>query len=138
MHDRKKDSPSFRRNIAPLTAKFRELLGNEKLQVLEIGSGTGQHAVALAQEFPELIIQPTDAVAENLESIDAWIAETAVSNVKHAQLLDVTSPGSFKDDPQKHDVILCFNVIHITPWKVTEALFEFASHTVRRGGRLFL
>ena len=138
MHDTRRDSPSFHRNIGPITAKLKELYLEPDPQVLEIGSGTGQHAVTFADEFPGFIFQPTDADPENIASIDAWVKHTGLSNVQKAILLDVTVPEAHSAVRGKYDLILCFNVIHITPWEVTEALFKLAGHKANPHARALL
>ncbi|MGI9351236.1 MAG: DUF938 domain-containing protein [Rhizobiaceae bacterium] len=138
LHDTRKDSPSFHRNIGPITEQLKEILPEPSLQVLEIGSGSGQHAVTFSGEFPGFTFQPTDVVAENLNSIDSWVTHTGSTNVGKAIFLDVTDPNTHQDIKGQYDIFLCFNVIHITPWEVTEALFQFAENTGTPSARLIL
>ena len=127
MHDNRKDAPSFHRNIGPIIDRYHDILGGDRLNILEVGSGSGQHAVALCKEFPEISIQPTEVEEESLSSIIAWIDSTAVENAMSPRILDVTKPDAFFDGYTKYDIVQCFNVIHISPWQVTEGLFQLAN-----------
>lgn len=138
MHDARKDAPSFHKNITPILAKYREILADTNLSVLEIGSGSGQHAFALSNEFTEFTIQPTETEEDNIASITAWISSEATDNVKHPLLLDVTNPGTFIKGGENFDLVQCFNVIHIAPWNVTECLFQLANKVTTNGAKLFL
>lgn len=124
MHDARRDSPSFHRNIEPITEKLHEILYPQCEHVLEIGSGSGQHVERFSREFPKITFQPTEYDAENLPSIDSWCQD--YNNVSRALQLDVTKANWFEDNLQKFDALLCFNVIHITPWKVTQSIFNGA------------
>lgn len=125
MNELRRDSPSFHRNIEPITQKLQELIGNDAYRVLEIGSGSGQHIARFANEFPKLQFQPTDYDQDNLPSINSW-CET-LENVSSALQLDVTKLPWLEKDSPKFDILLCFNVIHITPWEVTRAIFKGAN-----------
>lgn len=125
MNDVKRDSPSFHRNIEPITNKLHEVISKKNKSVLEIGSGSGQHVERFAREFPKLTFQPTEYDPENLASIDSWCERH--SNVLSAIQLDVMRDDWFENKTQKFDALLCFNVIHISPWEVTEAIFKNAN-----------
>jgi SAM-dependent methyltransferase len=125
MSDIRRDSPSFHRNIEPITQKLHEILAENCRKVLEIGSGSGQHVARFSTEFPNLQFQPTEYEAENLASIDAW--SELCDNVSPAVRLDVTNDEWFNGDAPKFDALLCFNVIHIAPWEVTRAIFKGAN-----------
>ncbi len=122
MNDIRRDSPSFHRNIEPITQKLSEVLPENCSHVLEIGSGSGQHSERFAREFPQLTFQPTEYGSENLDSIDSWCDQYL--NVLPAMQLDVMNKNWFPKGSQKFDALICFNVIHITPWEVTEAIFK--------------
>lgn len=128
MNSIKRDSPSFHRNIEPITATLHEAIAPSCRHVLEIGSGSGQHVARFASEFPKLTFQPTDYDHENLASINSW-CETK-ENVSPSLRLDVTNMPWFKKGYPKFDLLLCFNVIHITPWAVTQSLFKGANKTL--------
>jgi SAM-dependent methyltransferase len=135
------DASAFHRNrdaIAPVLEAFlRGRIGD----VLEIGSGTGQHAVAFAQMLPAVIWWPTDLNDNHLRSIEAWR--------RYARLVNVRPPVRFDASetdwrlpalglPSPFIAIFCANVIHISPWAVAEGLFAGASRHLAAGGRLFL
>ncbi len=137
MQDRRRDTPAFHRNIGPITARLKEVLPTKGEPVLEIGSGSGQHIVALAKEFPELEFQPTEPDPENLASIDAWMADSGTTNVKPALQLDVSElPWPLPN--HGYGALFCFNVIHITPWEISECLFEGADQNLTQSSRLFI
>jgi hypothetical protein len=100
-------SPSCERNKDPILSAIRTLLINRK-SVLEVGSGTGQHAVYFAKEMPWLTWQCSD-LQENLAGLDMWIKEAALSNLPPPINLDV-STSSLR--PQ-FDVIYTANTLHI-------------------------
>src|SRR5699024_5733315 len=72
--DGRLSSPSAERNMQPIAEALLPILSGASGLVLEIGSGTGQHAARLAAEFPELDWQPSDPVDAHLDSIRAWAA----------------------------------------------------------------
>jgi len=126
MNNPRRDAPSFHRNIEPITEKLREILALKCEYVLEVGSGSGQHVERFSREFPQITFQPTEHDVDNLPSIDGWCEDC--KNVSTALQLDVTRIEWFKDDAQKFDALLCFNVIHITPWEVTSSIFKGAQN----------
>lgn len=103
--------------------------------VLEIASGTGQHAVAFAQAFPAIRWQPTDPDPTSLASIAAWRDEAALPNLLAPLLLDVTQvPWPVVEA----DAIVCINMVHIAPWEAALALFAGAGRVLAQGGLLYL
>jgi SAM-dependent methyltransferase len=101
--------------------------------VLEVASGTGQHAAHFAAALPGLVWQPTELDAGALESIAAWTA--ALGNVRAPIRLDVTeAPWPI----ETVDAIYGANMIHIAPWSVALALLAGAARHLRRGGLLVL
>jgi len=124
MIDARRDSPSFHRNIGPITAKLHAILTNRQARVIEIGSGSGQHVARFSSEFPDMSFQPTEYDETALKSIDAWTQ--GAQNVRPALHLDVTSETWLSDTSQRFDILLCFNVIHISPWIVTTSIFDRA------------
>lgn len=138
MHNKQKDSPSFHRNIEPISNKLKEVLPDGQLNVLEIGSGSGQHACAFATSFPNLTVFPTDLDPDNLTSIDAWAKSEGISNVKAARILNVIEFESAGFESDSFDFVFCFNVIHISPWAVTVRLFELADRFTTDNGKIIL
>jgi len=136
------DAPAFHRNIEPILTAFETLLPTEPAQILEVGSGTGQHIVRFAQAFPRHIFWPTEFRQENIASINAWLNGSGLSNVGQPVRLDAAQPQwQFGDDghpPRDIDTIFCANVIHISPWRVAEGLLAGAARHLTPSGKLIL
>jgi cyclopropane fatty-acyl-phospholipid synthase-like methyltransferase len=113
----KPHAPSCERNQGPILDVLREHFRDRK-QALEIGSGTGQHAVFFAAAMPWLIWQTSD-VAENLPGIQLWLDEAALPNVRSPIELDVRGPW-----PKGfYDAVFSANTLHIMSWREVELLF---------------
>jgi SAM-dependent methyltransferase len=137
--DGRLDSPSFHRNAAPLAAVLGPYFEGVSGDVLEIGSGTGQHAVALAKICPELVWWPTDPNDRHVASIEAWRGYAGLSNVRAPRRLDAAqSEWGAADWPDGFAAMLCVNVLHISPWAVSDGLFGGAARHLRPDGRLFV
>ena len=133
--DAKQYAPATERNREPLLAVLREELASAR-SVLEVASGTGQHAVFFARALPHLTWQPTDADPDALRSIEAWRREEALPNVLPAQRLDVLQqPWPL---PGPYDALVCINMVHISPWEATQALMQGAARVLAPGGKLVL
>lgn len=136
------DAPSFHRNHEPIWSVLGPFLADQFGDVLEVGSGTGQHAVEFARRTPGLRWQPSDTVPEHLRSIDGWRRTSGLANVRAPVAIDLSVP----DWPSRVDVaapgsllaILCINVLHIAPWHVSEHLLAGAPRLLRPEGRLFV
>ncbi|RKT21114.1 uncharacterized protein DUF938 [Paraburkholderia sp. RAU2J] len=128
-------SPSAERNREPILAVLRDALPATG-RVLEIASGTGQHAMCFAGALPGLDWQPSDADADARASIAAWIAHEGLRNVRAPLALDVHQPDWGVDAAL--DAVVCINMIHISPWSAAEALFAGASRRLVDGGVLYL
>ncbi len=125
---------------APATARNREPIRDvlarelpERGLVLELASGTGEHAVFMAAAFPQLEWQPSDPDPVALVSIAAWRDESGLPNLRAPIVLDVTAPWPVA----AADVIVCINLIHISPWEATLALFDGASRILPPNGLLY-
>ncbi len=105
-------------NREPILAVLRELLPGRR-RLLEIGSGTGQHAVYFAPEFPQLSWQTSDR-AENHPGIHAWLADEGAPNILPPLELDVLV-GSWPEQPV--DAVFSANTAHIMGWEAVEAMF---------------
>ncbi|VWB57257.1 SAM-dependent methyltransferase [Burkholderia lata] len=127
-------APAAERNRGPILDVLRRVLPANG-RVLEIASGTGQHAVHFAQALPGLHWQPSDPDAQARRSIAAWVAHAGLANVAGPLAFDVRD-ASWPVDAL--DAIVCINMIHISPWACTDALFAGASRLLRPGGVLFL
>ncbi|MFM0164098.1 DUF938 domain-containing protein [Paraburkholderia sediminicola] len=130
-------SPSAERNREPILTVLREVLPATG-RVLEIASGTGQHAVCFAGALPGLDWQPSDPDADARASIAAWVAHTGLANVRAPLALDVHQPDWGVQAHDKLDAVVCINMIHISPWSATQALFAGASRRLVDGGVLYL
>jgi len=129
----KQFAPACERNKGPILTVLREIFPPSGL-VLEIGSGTGQHAAYFARQFPKLAWQPTD-LPQNHPSIEAWRAETGVENLRVPLMLDLFhQPWPVREA----DVIVCINTIHIVSWFGVEHLFSGAGRVLRTGGTLYV
>ena len=131
MDDRREHSPSYERNREPILAALRQILAQGRpAQLLELGSGTGQHAAYLAPRLPWIRWQPTE-LPERLESIRAWREASGAENLEEPVALDVAAPSWPVDEA---DVILTINTIHIVPWEGVLAMIEGVGRTLREPG----
>lgn len=135
MTDARLSSPAVARNTAPILAVLREVLPTTGL-VLEIASGGGEHALAIARAFPGLTIQPTDPDPEARASADAWRAADGCANLLPPLPLDAAAPENWPVDHA--DAMLAINLVHISPWAATEGLTRGAYRLLPTGGALFL
>jgi hypothetical protein len=126
------NAPAAERNKAAILAVLRRVLPTSGL-VLEIASGTGQHVAHFARELPHLQWQPSEFNREMHASIIAWIAQTAVNNVRPPLALDVGS-----ETWPRADAVVCINMIHIAPWAATSQLMRGAARVLPREGVLYL
>ena len=102
-------------------------------KVLELGSGTGEHAVFLAGAFPALEWQPSDPDPAARASIAAWAEEAALPNLRPPLGWDLLLPSWRL---LRVDAVLCVNVLHVTPAAAAEALCAGAARVLPRGGPL--
>lgn len=122
-------APAAERNRQPILDVLRRVLPPSGL-VLEVASGTGQHAIFFAEHLSQLRWQPSDASDDALRSIRAWVEESAHENLLPPIELDVCWPHW---PISSADALLCVNMIHISPWETTESLFEGASALLESG-----
>jgi len=141
--DGRLDAAAFHRNHAPIWAVLQKFLTGKSGDVVEVGSGTGQHVVHFAKLTPGITWWPSDLNENHLKSIEAWRAYSALPNIRPPLRIDLTDPAWC---PAMHDgsgpsellAVFCANVIHIAPWRVAEGLFAGAGRYLRREGHLFL
>ncbi|MDB5978215.1 MAG: hypothetical protein JWR07_4975 [Nevskia sp.] len=112
-------SPASERNREPILAVLREHFADRK-RVLEIGSGTGQHAAHFAAALPQLIWQSSDR-AENLPGTRAWLDEAGLPNTPPPLELDVNQPHW---PTQQYDAVYSANTLHIMSWAEVQRLFQ--------------
>ena len=138
--DGRLDAPAFHRNHQPIWAVLERYLAGKSGDVLEAGSGTGQHVVTFARHAPDITWWPSDLSDVHLKSIAAWRAQAGLPNIHPPLRIDLSDPDWFPAGvgPGKLLAILCANVIHIAPWRVAEGLFAGAARPLRDDGRLFL
>lgn len=130
----RRSAPAALRNREPITKALREWLPASGL-VLEIASGTGEHAVYFAGHLPGLVWQPSDIHAEALNSIRAWSEETALPNIREPLVVDASSPDWPID---RADAVLSVNMVHISPWSSALGLIEGAARILPGGAPLIL
>jgi len=133
MQDAKQHSPSFERNKDAILAVLQEILPPHGL-VLEIGSGSGQHAAYIAPHMRGVEWQPTD-LPENLPSIAAWRESSGAPNLRAPLVLDLLS-GAWP--LARCDAIVCINTVHIVAWSGVQNLFAGAGRILRPGGVMYV
>jgi SAM-dependent methyltransferase len=141
--DGRLDAPAFHRNHQAIWAVLQPFLAGKSGDVVEAGSGTGQHVADFARRIPEIIWWPSDLNEQHLRSVDAWRAHTGLANIRPPLRIDLSDPAwctEMQDGsgPGKLLAVFCANVIHIAPWRVAEGLFAGAGRQLRADGRLFL
>ena len=127
--DSKPFSEACERNKEAIVGVLRQVLARSQ-QVLEIGSGTGQHAVFFAAELPHLRWQTSD-LAANHPGIRAWIRASGRANVLVPCVLDVDAPVW---PVQNMDAIFSANTAHIVAWPQVENLFQGVGRTLQAQG----
>ncbi len=141
--DGRLDAPAFHRNHQAIWAVLRQFLADESGDVVEAGSGTGQHAVEFARGAPEIVWWPSDLNEQHLKSIEAWRVHAGLPNIRPPLRIDLSDSRWCPEmqngnGPGELLAVFCANVIHIAPWRVAEGLFAGAGRYLRVGGRLFL
>jgi SAM-dependent methyltransferase len=141
--DGRLDAPAFHRNHEAIWTVLKGFLAGKSGDVVEAGSGTGQHVVDFARRSPEITWWPSDLNAQHLKSIGAWRAHAGLANIRPPLQIDLSDPAWCRQmhdgsGPGKLLAVFCANVIHIAPWRVAEGLFAGAGRYLRADGRLFL
>ncbi|HSH56342.1 MAG TPA: DUF938 domain-containing protein [Halomonas sp.] len=135
MTDPRRYSPAAARNRQPILEVLQAALP-ERARVLELASGSGEHAVHCATAMPQWEWQPSDPTAEALASIVAWREQTGQANLLAPLRLDATDKESWPAGP--FEALVAINLIHISPWTVSEALMARAGERLVSGGVLYL
>ena len=130
----RRSAPAALRNREPIAEVLREWLPPAGL-VLEIASGTGEHAVYFAERFPALEWQPSDLHEDALASIAAWRSEADLPNLRAPLVLDAASPDWPID---RADAMLSINMVHISPWAAALGLLDGAAGVLGSGAPLIL
>ncbi|MFP6730194.1 MAG: DUF938 domain-containing protein [Alphaproteobacteria bacterium] len=140
--DKRLDFPATSRNGDAILEVLRPLFGAAPVNVLEIASGSGQHAVHMTSALPNVTWWPTDLDGDHLLSIDAWRRDCGGDAIRPATRLDVTDKAWRAGDhpagwPRAFDALVNMNMIHIAPWAAAEGLIEGASHALSDSGLLY-
>ena len=130
----KLSSPAAERNRDAIVGLLGRWLPPTGL-VLEVASGTGEHAAHFACAFPRLRWQPSDPDAEARASIEAWREEAGLPNSLPPIALDASAAEWPIDEA---DAVLCINMVHISPWAATLGLFDGAARLLASGAPLIL
>lgn len=134
MTDARRHAPATERNREPIAGILRTLLP-EQGTVLEIASGTGEHAIHFARAFPQLDWQPSDPDPAAIASIRAWAETARLPNLRPPLTLDASAD---RWPVEQADAILCINMIHISPWEATVGLMTNAAKLLPPGAPLIL
>ncbi len=129
----KRNAPAALRNRDPILDVLREVLPLGL--VLEIASGSGQHAVHFARALPDRVFQPTDPDPDARASVDAYRAEAALPNLLPCVELDARSEAW---PVERADAVLSINMIHIAPYAACEGLGRGAARLLPPGAPLVL
>lgn len=126
--------PAPERNKQPILEALQRVLPATG-SLLEVASGTGQHAAHFAKHLPRWTIQPTDVDAENLDSIRCWVKESALPNLRAPVKLDALEPEWSVPTPT---AVYNANMIHIAPWAAAEGMVRGASRVLPPFGLLIV
>ena len=133
MNDRRQYAPATLRNRDFIVGVLRDVLPTKGV-ILEIASGSGEHVVHFARNFPSLVFQPSDREPDALQSVAAWLKAMGVTNVRAPMVLDVSqSPWPIASA----DGIICINMVHISPWETTLGLIRGAAAILPPTNRAF-
>ncbi len=127
-------APSAARNIAPI-CDLLEGIAPRYGQALEIASGTGQHVVAYARRLPGLTWQPSDVDETRRASVDAYVAEAALDNLRPAALLDATEQD-WAQRVEPVDLIVLSNLLHLITEGDAKTLIREAARALKPSGKL--
>lgn len=133
-HGARRSAPAALRNREPIAEVLGDWLPAEGL-VLELASGTGEHAVHFAERLPALDWQPSDVHPDAISSIRAWRAAASLPNVREPLIIDASSTDWPIDGA---DAILSINMVHISPWASALGLIEGSARLLPPGGPLIL
>ncbi|MEP3420334.1 MAG: DUF938 domain-containing protein [Erythrobacter sp.] len=120
----KKHAPATLRNREVIAQALAEELPQDGL-VLEVASGSGEHAVFFAGRFPMMTWQPSDPDGEAVASIRAYRTEFSGTNLRPPMVLDASMPDHW--NAEAVDAIVCINMTHISPWAASAGLFKGAA-----------
>ncbi|MGB3710120.1 MAG: DUF938 domain-containing protein [Erythrobacter sp.] len=127
----KQHAPATQRNRDAIAEVLERELPDSGL-VLEIASGTGEHALFFAERFDGIEWQPSDPSTQALASIRAYRDDFPGSNLRRPVALDASAPDAWP--VATADAMLCINMVHISPWEASEGLFAGAANLLADGG----
>lgn len=130
----RRSAPAALRNREPIAQVLGEWLPRSGL-VLEIASGSGEHAVHFAERFPTLEWQPSDIHPDALGSIAAWRDEAGLPNIRAPLAIDA---GSSDWPIDRADAVLSINMVHISPWASALGLLDGSARLLAPGAPLIL
>jgi hypothetical protein len=132
--DHRRAAPHVARNAGPIAEVLKAVLPAKGL-VLELASGTGEHSLHFAHEFPKLLWQPSDAEPAALRSIEAWRVDSGLFNLLPPISLDVRAA---EWRVAAADAVLAINLLHISAWAATRGLMRGAGRLLTPGAALYL
>ena len=132
--DPRRSAPHVARNAGPIAELLRAVLP-ERGFVLEMASGSGEHVLHFAREFPKLLWQPSDPDPVAIRSIEAWRVEAGLFNLLPAIPLDARAA---EWPVARADAVLAINMVHISPWAATAGLMRGAARLLGEGAPLYL
>jgi hypothetical protein len=130
----RRSAPAALRNREPIAEVLADWLPASGL-VLEIASGTGEHAAFFAERFPQLEWQPSDVHPDALSSIAAWRNSAALPNLRAPLVIDASNADWPID---RADALLSINMVHISPWASALGLIDGAARVLQPGAPLIL
>lgn len=139
--DGRLEGAAFKRNQMFIRDALTVLLAGRKGDVLEVGSGTGQHAVSFASAMPDLTWWPSDPIARHCASIEGWRRHADRPNLRPPFELDARAADwelGQTGRPPAHGLtaIVAVNIMHITPWEVSLGLLAGAGRHLGKDGLL--
>ena len=141
--DGRLDAAAFHRNHEAIWRVLATFLQQSCGDVVEVGSGTGQHVIHFAGQTPDVTWWPSDLNDAHLKSIAAWRTHAQLTNVRPPLRIDLLDPAWCPElengnGPGALLAVFCANVVHIAPWPVAEGLIAGAAKYLRPDGRLFI
>ncbi|KAB7502242.1 hypothetical protein Anas_07795 [Armadillidium nasatum] len=139
MSNRKLFYDASDRNKSPILQVIKKVVSEKfesknPVNVLEVGSGTGQHAVYFCKEIQKLLWQPSEIHHKNIDSIKAYLEESKLPNLKSPIELDAAADTPPIELDHQYDMLVSVNLVHITPWRCSEGLFRLAGKALRPDG----
>jgi hypothetical protein len=131
----RRSAPAVLRNREPIADVLAGWLPASGT-VLEIASGSGEHALYFAERFPTLEWQPSDVHPDALASIEAWRNVSRLTNIRQAIAIDSAAPDDWPIE--RADAVLSINMVHISPWASALGLIRGSVDRLRPGAPLIL